>query len=327
MRVLICSTTYGFDVISPAVAKYSGMERAVWYTANEMIKRGHAVTIATDGRCDLDDAEVIPYNHMDNFVQWVGFNTGRWDVLHDFSHDLSIATALRDEMACLSTLENPNDPKDAPNVVTVSQYHQWYTREYYGRETKVVYNAVDGAHYPFYPGKRHDYVLQMGATESRKGALDSIKAARQAGVQIQAAGLPSNDKDYQKNIDDLVDGKTVVWRGNVGGKEKEELLGNARAVMMFMKWPEPGSYLGIEATCMGTPIICNGMGCPKEYGIRDETLIQVEDESQLPQAIEAAKDINPSKVREFWESSELRSSVMADRYEELYRRVLDHETW
>lgn len=327
MRLLICSTTYGFSVISPATARYSGMERAVWYTAYEMARRGHEVTLVTDGQCDLDNIKVLPYNNLEGFRQWVKDNKSRWDILHDFSHDLVTAAVLQDEIKCLSTLENPNDPGIAPNVVTVSQYHRWYTHEYHGRDTRVVYNAVDGEHYPFYLGQRHDYVLQMGATESRKGALDSIRAAKQAGVQIQVAGLPSNDKSYQANIESLTDGVNVVWRGNVGGKEKEELLGNARAVMMFMRWPEPGSYLGIEATCMGTPIICNDMGCPKEYGIAGETLIQVSDEGQLPQAIDSAKNIDPKRVREFWESSELRSTVMADKYEQLYQSILDGETW
>ena len=67
--------------------------------------------------------------------------------------------------------------------------------------------------------------------------------------------------------------------------------------------------------------------CLKEYGIRNETLLQVENEQELPQAIEKAQSIDPRKVRDFWESSELRSDGMASKYMALYQEVLDGATW
>ena len=303
------------------------MERAVWYTANEMVKRGHEVTLVGGDGSKLDGATVIPYNGLHNFIPWLRENKSKYDILHDFSHDMAISAALKGEMKCLSTLENPNDPKDAPNVVTVSQFHRRYTWDYYARDTKVVYNAVDTAHYPFYPNKRQDYVFQMGVVESRKGTLEVLKYAKQAGVPVYMAGLVSQSKDYQRLVDGYIDGNRVKWFGNVGGKQKQDLMGNAAAMMLVVFWSEPGSYVGPESTCMGTPIICNDVGCVAEYVIPNETGIVVKEESQLAEAMIRVRDIDPYRVREFWLSSPFRASVMGDEYEALYHRVLDGEAW
>ena len=54
----------------------------------------------------------------------------------------------------------------------------------------------------------------------------------------------------------------VEFIGEVGGREKDEFLGNARALLFPIDWPEPFGLVMIEALACGTPVIAwrNGSG-------------------------------------------------------------------
>lgn len=326
MRILLCSTYYGFATTPDR--GYGGMERVNWFLARELVRNGHAVTLLGGHGTELVGARIYNYpNPWEEIIDWIRENKGHWDILHDMTHGLEINAALKNEMKVISTLENPNDPKEAINVVVPSKFSVKYTLDYYGRQTRYVYNAVAEDYYPFYSDERDCYVAQVSVMEQRKGVLESIRAAKQAGMTIHLAGLKSNSASYQRQIDALIDGESVVWHGEVRGQEKLDLMGRAVANMLCVNWAEPGSMVGPESLSLGTPLIANKTGCVQEYVIPGVSGFVVEEESQISNAILQCRDLHPEVVKEAWRNSEFRAEVMARRYEALYQEVLDGVTW
>lgn len=326
MRILIMGTYYGFPL--GAGKRYGGIEAVTWFLARELVRNRHQVTVVGGKGTELEGAEVINYpSPWQNIIPWIRENKARWDILHDMSHGLEINAALKGDMKVLATLENPNDPKDATNVVVPSKFSVGYTEMYYGRKTKCIYNSVSEDVYPFYPQKRQKYVLQMSVMEHRKGVIEVLKGAKQAGYPVYLAGLKSQSPAYQKMVDSYTDGVNAVWFGEVGGQKKLDLLGSATSTMLYANWSEPGSMCGPESLSVGTPLMANTTGCMQEYVIEGMNGYVVKEESEIADAIHKCAELDPKVVKETWYDSEFRSDVMAKRYMDVYYQVLDGETW
>lgn len=326
MRILIASTFYGFPT-SPDLG-YGGMERVNWFLARELVKLGHRVTLLGGRGTMLMGADILHYpDPWQNIIQPIRDMHMEWDIVHDMSHSLEINAALKSDMKVIGTLENPNNPGEAINVVVPSDFSVKYTRDSYGRDTRRVYNAVADDYYPFYPEERQRYVAQVSVMEARKGVLESIEGAKQAGLPIHLAGLKSVDRHYQEKIDQYIDGKSVIWHGEVGGINKLNLMGQARANMLYVNWAEPGSMVGPESLSLGTPLIASPIGCVREYILEGVSGYVANDKSAISEMIGRAALLKPALVREFWLNSEFRADVMARKYLELYERVLAGETW
>ena len=62
------------------------------------------------------------------------------------------------------------------------------------------------------------------------------------------------DQDYfDAAIKPMLDPSLVEFVGEIGGKAKEEFLGNAFALLFPIDWPEPFGLVMIEAMACGTP--------------------------------------------------------------------------
>ena len=62
----------------------------------------------------------------------------------------------------------------------------------------------------------------------------------------------------------MLDHPLVDFIGEVGEKEKEELLGNALGLIYPIDWPEPFGLAMIEAMACGTPVVAYNCGSVPE---------------------------------------------------------------
>jgi glycosyltransferase involved in cell wall biosynthesis len=71
-----------------------------------------------------------------------------------------------------------------------------------------------------------------------------------------AAKIDSQDEDYFNDVvKPLLTSRDVEYVGEVSELQKQELLGNAMAMLFPIRWPEPFGMVMIEALACGTPVI------------------------------------------------------------------------
>ena len=124
-----------------------------------------------------------------------------------------------------------------------------------------------------------------------------------------------------KKIRPFIDGTSVIYEGSAEPEKRDNLLGNAYALLHPIHFNEPFGLSVIESMACGTPVIAFNKGSMPElinHG-HNGFLVRTVDE-----AVEAVHDIpliERSVCREVVEEH-FTADRMAEQYIEVYRRIL-----
>jgi glycosyltransferase involved in cell wall biosynthesis len=124
-----------------------------------------------------------------------------------------------------------------------------------------IHHAVDAATFAF-RSEPEDYLVFLGRFTEGKGVLQAIDVARRAGLRLVLAAA-ANDY-YREVVAPLVDGRRVVYAGEVDLAAKVKLLGGARALLYPVQSSEPFGLVIAEAMACGTPVAALGRGAAGE---------------------------------------------------------------
>src|SRR5262249_59022141 len=105
----------------------------------------------------------------------------------------------------------------------------------------------------------------------------------------------------KEQIEPFVDGDRIKFVGEVNERQKQDFLGNARAVLFPIDWPEPFGLVMIEAMACGTPVIAWRRGSVPEIVEQGVTGFIVETEAEALAAIERIPDLHRREVRDGFE--------------------------
>jgi glycosyltransferase involved in cell wall biosynthesis len=184
----------------------------------------------------------------------------------------------------------------------------------------VIPNPVDLAVWPS-PARKRDYLLWVGRLTPEKGPHRAIEVARAASRPLVIAGpvQPGYESYFDREIAPRLDGGAVRYVGEVGGREKQRLFGEALAFLMPIRWPEPFGMVMIEALAAGTPVLAFAEGAAPEIVEDGETGFLVTDEAEMAAAVPAVAGLDPYRCRmaaKRWEPRRI-----ATAYERLYREA------
>ncbi len=85
------------------------------------------------------------------------------------------------------------------------------------------------------------------------------------------AGIPHDETYFRELVEPHIDGDAVQFIGHVRGKERDELLGGALALVHMTTRPERFGLTLIEAMACGTPVLGAAMGSVPEIVVDGET--------------------------------------------------------
>jgi glycosyltransferase involved in cell wall biosynthesis len=325
---------------------YGGTERIVSALADALVQLGHHVTLfaSADARTD---AKVVPMRdqalrldpqplkselaaHL-GMLHEVRERAADFDLLH--FHIELLHYPFFEQMAgrTLTTMHGRLDLKDLPEAFARWPEYPLVSISDQQREPLpdanwlgTVYHGLCPDLYRFCAQPRGDYVAFLGRISPEKRPDRAIEIALRAGLRIKiAAKLDSPDHGYfHKKIEPLLARPGVEFIGEIGDAQKSEFLGNARALLFPIDWPEPFGLAMIEAMACGTPVIAWNCGSVPEIVEPGVTGAIVNSESEAVTALQTIDRIDRARVRKTFEQR-FSALAMATRYVALYRRLLE----
>jgi glycosyltransferase involved in cell wall biosynthesis len=185
-----------------------------------------------------------------------------------------------------------------------------------------VYNGVRVRSFPF-GERKEDFVLFLGRCSPDKGMDVAIDVARSAGRHLMLAAKcnePAEQAYFEQHIRPRL-GPDVTWLGEVGGRQKLDLLLRARCLIFPIQWDEPFGMVLIEAMSCGTPVVALRRGSVAELIDDGVTGLVTTDISRLPELIEQVERISPATCRRV-ATERFDIDQMARGYEQLYLRLV-----
>lgn len=166
------------------------------------------------------------------------------------------------------------------------------------------------------------YLAFIGRVSPEKGLARAIEIAQRAGMPLRvAAKVDAADRDYfETQIRPLLDRPGVEFLGEVGEDDKQELLGNAAAMLFPVAWPEPFGLVMIEAMACGTPVIGFPQGAVPEIVRDGVTGFLVSDVEAAIEAVKRIPAISREECRKHFEEH-FSARRMCESYVQLYERV------
>ncbi|WP_242631956.1 glycosyltransferase family 4 protein [Rubripirellula amarantea] len=189
------------------------------------------------------------------------------------------------------------------------------------RYAATIHHGILISDFPFNP-KLGDDLLFFGRIHPDKGAAEAIAVARRSGRHLHMYGIVQDRQYYQSHVEPANDGVHMTYHGAVGGTQRLDALGNARALLHLINFDEPFGLSVIEAMACGTPVIASRRGSMPELIEHGVTGFLVDSMEEAEEAIERIDEIDRSAVRR---AVEKRFSIdrMAEAYLTAYRHILN----
>jgi glycosyltransferase involved in cell wall biosynthesis len=132
------------------------------------------------------------------------------------------------------------------------------------------YNGIDPTGFDFVerPG---EYLVFLGRFHPEKGTHLAIEIAKRTGVRLKIAAIPQDREYFEREVRPHIDGDRVQFLGAVGREARNELLGNALALVHMTTRPERFGLTMIEAMACGTPVLGARMGSIPEIVVDGST--------------------------------------------------------
>ncbi|MEA5569965.1 glycosyltransferase family 4 protein [Calothrix sp. UHCC 0171] len=321
---------------------YGGIELVVSHLADELVRRGHDVTLFASGdsqtlakleaicpralRLDPEFREYSVYETLE--LSQVYQRAAEFDIIHSHVGVTALALANFVPTPTVHTLhgsfnsENKNvysHHRQQP-FISISNAQRQVDLNYIG----TVYNGINPDSYQFFAQPQDPpYLAFLGRFSPEKGPHHAIAIAKKTGWRLKMAGkIDLVDAEFfEREIAPQIDGKQIEYLGEIKNAEKSELLGKASVALFPITWHEPFGLVMIEAMAAGTPVIAIGMGSVPEVIAHGETGFVCQNYEEMAAMIPQALELNRHQCRQHVEDN-FSVAQMVNGYEQVYQQII-----
>jgi glycosyltransferase involved in cell wall biosynthesis len=322
---------------------YGGTERVVSYLTDALSAQGHDVTLFASGdsrtaaelcagspralRLDPQRGDPVAMHLV--MLERAFERAAEFDVIHAHLDYLTFPIARRCEVPVVTTLHGRLDLPWLGEVYREFAEHRLVSVSDAQRAPLPGANWIGTVRhglprdlYRFHPGPG-EYLAFVGRISVEKRVDRAIAIAAGSGVPLRIAAKvdPSDESYFRSTIEPLLDHPLVQFVGELSDAEKDDFIGNARALLFPIDWPEPFGLAMIESLACGTPVIAWPHGSVREV-VRDGVSGWIVDDiGSAMRAVEAIDRIDRRSCRAEFEERFTADRMAAD-YVEIYAVAL-----
>jgi len=330
--------------------KYGGIELVVYNLVEELVKRGHDVTLfaAGDAKTSAKLVPVVKRNLRQAGYPWIEYSypllnafnaisrSEKFDIIHSHVDEIALFFTKFTSTPILSTTHNPFDKRDNrklpgrlaaydffyPHPLVSISKSQKKVAKIKGNFVGTVYNGINTSLYKFNP-KPKDHFIWIARFGAHKGPVEAIRVARSAGIKLLLAGPVGREekKFFETQVKPRLVPGQIKYVGEIGQKEKNEFFGSAQALLYPINWEEPFGLVMIEAQACGTPVIAFRRGSIPEIIEDGKTGFIVKNIKEMAVAIKNINTIKREDCRKRVESLFSIEKMVSD-YEKIYYELI-----
>ncbi len=324
--------------------RYGGIELIVGLLTDELVRRGHEVTLFASGdsittadlksvhdqalRLDSNIKEPGLYEQM--MLTEVYQNAHCFDIIHSHVGCAALPYSSFVKTPTVHTMHGVFTPDNE------KMFRRFASQPYISiseaqREPRLglnyirtVYNGIDTAAYPFVASPvQPPYLAFVGRLSPEKGPIEAIKIALATGYPLKMAGKVDivDQIFFQEQIKPLIDGEQIQYLGEVSHEQKVELLGSASLTLFPIAWREPFGLVMIESMATGTPVVGTGLGSVPEVIAHEKTGFVCYSLEQVIEVIPEAMKLERQVCRDYVVHN-FSVQSMTDEYEKAFQSVL-----
>jgi glycosyltransferase involved in cell wall biosynthesis len=324
---------------------YGGTERVVSYLTEELVRRGHEVTLYASGdsktagrlrpickRALRLERRPLPCPLAPHVLEAevVAQEASHFEIVHSHADFLLFPQIRAGAIPAINTLHGRLDMPDMfplfrefsdMRLVSISDAQRRPMS--WANWTATVHHGLPEDLY--IPGEgKGGYLAFLGRVSPEKGLGCAIEIAKRAGMQLRIGAKVdcADEKYFDQVIKPLLNQGHVEFLGEIGEHDKSDFLGNAHAMLFPISWPEPFGLVMIESMACGTPVIAFPHGSVCEIVQDGVTGVVVKDVEAAAEAVNRIPRISRSRCRAVFEER-FSARRMCDDYLKVYERVIE----
>lgn len=337
----------------------NGLEFVVSWLTEELVARGHDVTLFApgDSKTSAKLVSLLPEalfrKHRQTwqfgfFSIWNTLTTTLqkepFDIIHCHNSNASFIAPFVDSKL-VETLHSPfneeflslckNENKNGELQVIINQVSKVHhvaiskkqeqdyvvAEEVYLKNHACIHNGIPVEQFEF-NDKPKDYLLFIGYINKNKGADIAVQVAHKLGMRLILAGSNATEEVFFKEHIEPYLSEKIQYVGKVDFAQKNKLYKNAIAKLAPIAWHEPFGLTIVEAQACGTPVIAFDKGAAAEIIKDGETGFIVNTEREMIEAVKKISGIDRKKCRA-WVEENFSVKKMVDEYEKYYYRIIN----
>lgn len=317
---------------------YGPWEQITSNITEGLVEKGHEVTLfatkdsvtqaALDGVIEKgyeEDKNVDPKIAECLHIAHLMEQASKFDIIHNNFDFLPLTYSGLIKTPVVTTIHGFSSPKilqvykkynDHTRYVSISNSDRSLELDY----AATVYNGIDKTLFTLNENP-DSYLLYFGRIHHDKGTWEAIQIAKKAKMKLIISGIIQDQGYYNEKVAPYLNDDDIIYAGSSGPEQRDQLLGQAFALLHPINFSEPFGLSVAESMFCGTPVIAFNKGSMPELIVHEKTGYLVNSIDEAVESIASLKQINRPYCREWAEKNFSKEKMVAD-YIAVYDNIL-----
>ena len=319
---------------------YGPWESTVSLLTEGLAAKGHEVTLFATGDSETsatlrwvcrhgyeEDPTILPKVWECLHISALFEQADEFDLIHNHFDFLPLTYSGQTSTPVLTTIHGFSSPAILPVYkkyndkifyVSISAADRSPELDY----IQTVHHGIDLKRFDFKSMPDEDYLLFFGRIHHDKGVSEAIEIALRANKKLLLAGIVQDQDYFRSFVEPYLSNEHINYLGSVGPEQRNQLLGNASALLHPINFNEPFGLSVIEAMACGTPVIAFNKGSMPELIEHGKNGFLVDSVAEAVDYIPRIKEINRADCRRHV-VGHFSSERMVDDYLRVYQKIVD----